>query len=175
MTAPPPTLRAVFERAASPNSLAWRDVRLSPDGVATFTAVAVADVDMGICSVLMGADCHTGHMTCCYCLDEFVAGALFDTGRQRVVTWSPHEAGFLALHVFSLSGAEASCALLMRFTVSYVPGHKLQRIEWAGDRILLWLGDANDEWVLSYFDLRESQDGEPTEHADDEPRVALVL
>ena len=102
MTAPPPTLRAVFERAASPNSLAWRDVRLSPDGVATFTAVAVADADMGICSVLMGADCHTGHTTCCYCLDEFVAGALFDTGRQRVVTWSPHEAGFLALHVLSI-------------------------------------------------------------------------
>ena len=147
-----------FERSEF-DKLAWRDLRLSPDGVATLTAVAIADGDMGFCSLLIGADCHTGNVSCCYCLDEFISGALFDACRERVVTWAPHEAGFIAFHVFSLVNMDACCALMRRFTLSHVPGQRLQRIEWCGDRVILWVGDAADEWAVSAFDVRGGAGG----------------
>ena len=34
--------------------------------------------------VLLAADGHSGSVSCCYSLDEFVAGALFDDNRERV-------------------------------------------------------------------------------------------
>ena len=158
-----PTLQPIFHPSSSTDLLSCRDLRLSSDGVATLTAVAVSAADIGVCSVLIGADCHTRHVTCCYCLDEIVAGALFDARRERVVTWSPHESGFLALHVFGLGdlAVATSCALLRRFTVSHIPGEKLQRIEWAADRILLWIGDAGQTWTLSVYDTRAN--GRPDE------------
>ena len=151
-------LEPVFSPTPSA-SFALRDLRLATDGTATLTLVATTNEDAGICSMLLGADCHSHLVSCLYILDEFVAGALFDAHRERAVTWTPHESGFLALHVFDV----ASASLLRRATLSYVPGQKLQRIEWAGDRIVLWMGDADEAWALSTLDLSTGRNAEANE------------
>ena len=71
------------------DELRIRDVRLDDNGVASVTAEGCGTTQLGFCSVLLGVDCRTQHVSCCYSLDEHVAGSLFDAHRERVVTWAP--------------------------------------------------------------------------------------
>ena len=127
-----------------------RDVRLSSSGVATVTAVVASACSskLEFCCVLIGIDCLTEHVSCCYCLDETVDGALFDPSRSRVAVWSETADGTaFALHVFTTADTWSS-SFLRRFLVDRGPCQQIQRIEWAGDRIFAWVGAPHEAWAI---------------------------
>lgn len=124
-----------------------RDLHVSARGVATITAAAAGTSKLGFCSVVIGVDCHSQHASCCYCLDEYVDGARFDSRRERVVVWSQSSSDSLFLHVFSLRDAW-STAFLHRFHVMCGTGQQLQRLEWAQDRLVLWIGMEDECWTM---------------------------
>lgn len=137
-----------------------RDVRLADDGTATITAEKIGG---GFCSLLVGVDCHTRHVSCCFSLDEFVDGALFDSTRERLVTWS-RLSDSLGLHAFAIGDASACCTLLHRFLVPCRTWERLQRIEWSGDRIIVWVGENDAQCSVCAFMLRAVIGSEPSGH-----------
>ena len=149
-------------RVAPSSLLAVRAVRLSPEGVASIVAVPTDSVTskLSFCCVLVGLDCHSGLASCCYCLDEAVDGALFDAKRELVVVWTRQQAsvcegGALAFHVFQVSDAVCS-TVVRRFRVECQPGQHLQRIEWSGDRLVLWLGALDEHCSLFVASVRSA-------------------
>lgn len=162
-SAPRLTRRPLFSCAGT-SEVAVSDVRLAADGAATIAAAARPGSKLGFCSVLLGVDCFSLHVTCCYCLDEFVDGALFDAPREHVVVWK-RAAGALVLHVFQV-GAPAGAALVRRFRAACRSHQRLERIGWHGDRVALWIGAPDGEAELSTFQLRPAT-GEAPRAADD--------
>ena len=137
-------------RCCSTRELIVQQVHLSPDGIATIVA-APADISkIGFCSVLLGVDCHTLHVACCYCLDEAVDGAAFDADRERVAVWThAGPSDRIALHVFALRDAWSS-SFLHRFRVDRrAPGQRLMRVAWAHNTVALWVGLPHERWDVS--------------------------
>ena len=130
----PPALRLEEAfRCASTGELSVRDVRLSLDGIATITAEpAGASPRLGFCCALIGVDAMSHRTVCCYSLDEFVDGGLFDPTLRRLAVWTHTEAALL-VHVFDVS-TPSRASFSHRYLLQCPAGQRVQQRRWAEQR-----------------------------------------
>ena len=194
LMASPGKLQRVFAvcdaSSSSDSPVVVRDVRLSADGTVTLVGRR-RGLDGGhngssaFCSVLVGADCHTEQMVSCFCLDEFVDGALYNLACDRVVVWSAYKGknrssgsssssnseNCTAFHIFETKHAVPCAQLLCRFTIQGVRSEGIRRVVWASQRVYIWTGSGTSGLNLYCFNTY----GRSTQRGDDSVTDAAGL
>ena len=79
-------------------------------------------------------------VSCCYCWDEAIDGALFDASRELVVVWARREAE-IVFYILQARDGLTSAGFLRRFRVRCEASEELQRVAWAGHSVMIWVGN----------------------------------